>query len=148
MRAKHNKNTQKHFIRVYKMSLQVYLSFISVLIHARPLRSLTLMHREKTRSRSVRIIWMGRKFYNIKFENNSFTFKSMQTQDKAAKWTRQNMDKDEMVKSCGTTTGKMSLQERPIFLRTIFTLECAVPTLKHALPIIFTLECARPKTIF
>ena len=51
--------------------LQVYLSFISLLIHARPLRSLTLMHRERTCSRSARIIWIGRKFYNIKFENSN-----------------------------------------------------------------------------
>ena len=58
-------------LNIRNMLLQVYLSFISLLIHARPLRSLTLMHRERTCSRSARIIWMGRKFYNIKFENSN-----------------------------------------------------------------------------
>ena len=63
--------TDTELLKIPKMLLQVYSSFISLLIHARPLRSLTLMHRERTCSRSARIIWMGRKFYNIKFENSN-----------------------------------------------------------------------------
>ena len=72
---------------------------------------------------------MGRKFYNIKFENNSFTFKSMQTQDKAVEWTRQKMSDGQRSNSKilwnNVDSGKMSIRKGQI-VRTIFTLEYAL----------------------
>ena len=58
------------------------------------------------------------------------------------------MDKDQMVKSCGTMTlAKCHIEKRPNCAHNIYIGICAELTLEYAPPTIITLECAPPKTI-